>query len=767
MPLRFVKVPRVNTQDVLHIAVSATSLTRELSSMSFFPPATAAVSIVLLILQTLQGVQNNKEACFRLARRCARILLDINDQMVGRWDTAPPTLIKNLERFQDTLTSIHEFMKIQTDITWARRFMKKTSIENAISEYSTQLDDATQSFQIATLIDIHYAVSATSKALRPSLNAKPSLAPPPYVATTEMDATIESTLSTLMLQSPIEMDHTDIPRIPETRMEITSREEDVEDHIISHDVLEDRGFRRYHQSEVRLKGRSNLKGGWWTGASAAEVEGQPSLIKRYEGPGNQAMKLWMRDVKLLQDIYHPSLPQMIGFSAEGAPTPFILISNVQTRSPQSMLLSVLQTEGLAGCVDLILRFYEDVQDATLYIQRQWSLDDHGAQDFIGDASYRVDGSGTVIMGLPPPRDGWLTMRSYGLTESLKMAVMGMLPKCGTIQYRRVDEIDEGDITRQVSHVVTLARSLLPADNAPIVLPSHVKALLSISVNDEEDYDEFTKPFKPSLRQLRLTGIEAGTHNHVWHENGGIPAHKFIVGDFGYIPEGKDFTDFVILGNVFEDNFAKFEVESNVYGEQWCWKDIPLRRQPIDPFSLPGDANCWPIAVPPNAQIDCLVIQSSFISHIGGAWRFLLLDGKDLAMKYGIKPEEIMMITRAGTNQDFYIRDFSTPGHAHLQHHQQLGHQRFGHTRPAFNSPHTAHHHQWQSRGFAPHQNTLPSIMYLLTSSDPNYSPYWSHNPVSVPAGTRRPELRRGWTYKIGWCTGFVNWIQLHPEDFRD
>jgi hypothetical protein len=37
----------------------------------------------------------------------------------------------------------------------------------------------------------------------------------------------------------------------------------------------------------------------------------------------------------------------------------------------------------------------------------------------------VDGSHTVIMGLPPPKDGWITARNYGLTESLKMLVVGV------------------------------------------------------------------------------------------------------------------------------------------------------------------------------------------------------------------------------------------------------------------------------------------------------------------------------------------------------
>lgn len=59
MPLRFIKIPkkssvRLDPGDVLQVGITVTALTKELANISVFPPATAAVSIVLLILQTLQ-----------------------------------------------------------------------------------------------------------------------------------------------------------------------------------------------------------------------------------------------------------------------------------------------------------------------------------------------------------------------------------------------------------------------------------------------------------------------------------------------------------------------------------------------------------------------------------------------------------------------------------------------------------------------------------------------------------------------------------------
>lgn len=166
----------------------------------------------------------------------------------------------------------------------------------------------------------------------------------------------------------------------------------------------------------------------------------------------------------------------------------------------------------------------------------------------------------------------------------------MLPKGGTIQYKRIDEIDDGDITRQISHLVTLARGLLPADDAPIALPTRVKSLIAPSDDEDEEEDGVTQRTKLSLRQIRLSNIEAGTHNHVWNENGGIPSYKFAAGDFGYVPTGKEFKDFVILGNVIKDMLAELSTENHAYGTQWCWKDVPPHRAPIEPYILPGEVN---------------------------------------------------------------------------------------------------------------------------------------------------------------------------------
>jgi hypothetical protein len=95
------------------------------------------------------------------------------------------------------------------------------------------------------------------------------------------------------------------------------------------------------------------------------------------------------------------------------------------------------------------------------------------------------------------------------------------------------------------------------------------------------------------------------------------------------------------------------------------------------------------------------------------------------------------VTRAGTTQNFYIYDFASAVQSNLRH--GLGQHRPGfglNTRP-------------QASAFS-HQSSLPTIIYLLTSPDSGYVPYWSQSPTSVPAGMERPALQRRWTYQIGW-----------------
>jgi len=166
----------------------------------------------------------------------------------------------------------------------------------------------------------------------------------------------------------------------------------------------------------------------------------------------------------------------------------------------------------------------------------------------------------------------------------------MLPGNGFIQHNQVDGDDD---TRRLSHLISVIRGLRPPDDAPIALSPRVKAL----IKDQTEEETSTSTSKLNLRQMRLSNIEAGVHNHIWHENGGVPADKFSVGDFGYIPSGNDFKDFVIIGNVVRDGSAKFVVQDSAHGSQWSWKDFPIRHVQMGSYALPGGVKWCAVDIP--------------------------------------------------------------------------------------------------------------------------------------------------------------------------
>ncbi|KAJ7147380.1 hypothetical protein C8R46DRAFT_548234 [Mycena filopes] len=728
MPLKLTRrLAKRDSDPILQLAVSLTSLTKDLADMSCFPPATALVCVLLLIMETVQDVSANKEGCNRLARRCATMLLNISDQMCGRWESAPLSLVKNLGNLQETLESIHRFMKQAASATWKTRLLKKNLIETALEQYHEQLDDAARSFQISTLIEIHYAMNPIAESV------------PPKLANLELQVTEKELSFSIpvpelrLVDSPVES-RTALSLLPSVQ---SATENDTD--IVSDGVLEDLGFRRYHQSEVILRGRSRMEDGWWSGTSEANVNGQPALIKRYEGPRGHATKDWIRDVKVLQRLFHPNLPQMLGYSTDAVSTPFILLSNVQTRSPESFLLGSLRNTGVASCAESMLRFYLDIVEATLYTQQQMSLSDKEAQDFLENSSLRIDGSNKVIVGLPILNQDSVTWRSYPLNETIRMAVLRMLPNRGIVEYNHHSVVVEHDPTWQLTQLTALIANLLPPGTDPPGLPTQIRTVLDAR-NDS------WAPSPLSLRQLRMLSIEANAHGYVWKSNSAIPAHKFSVGDIGFIPEGKGWDSFVTLGNIFEDALADFSVQSKASGVHWCWKDVPIRHSGLQNFELPQDVHCWPVAVQPGAQVDCQVIYESVLTTMKDAWHFLLEHAIPLGQKWNVAPQSIILITKSGTDQAFSINDFGGALQSNMRHHMAL---------PA------------PGRRAAPPpifpRENLPRIMYLSTSSRKDYEPRWSHTAVSSSA---QPSLERGWTYRIGWRTGLINWAQLHLEDFK-
>jgi len=150
-------------------------------------------------------------------------------------------------------------------------------------------------------------------------------------------------------------------------------------------------------------------------------------IKRYDGMKDLALKQWVRDIKMLRNLHHENLPQILGYSDGKAQTPFILLASVQCRDLASTMRLALTTCSLANCASLILKTYRDIASAIAHAQQQLSLSESDAQDFIDHATYSVDSDNNVVVGLPPLREGWVTARSYCLEESLADRALHVRP----------------------------------------------------------------------------------------------------------------------------------------------------------------------------------------------------------------------------------------------------------------------------------------------------------------------------------------------------
>ncbi|KAH8084920.1 hypothetical protein BXZ70DRAFT_567025 [Cristinia sonorae] len=802
MPLRYVR-RKLTASTVLTVAVATTAITRELADMAQFPPAKAAASLLLMIFQTIQSVELNRNECYRLARRCLSLLVDMRDQMEGRWEDAPESLLRNFGKFEETLHEIHAFMTKEANKKWKTRLMRTSTIEEALIDFNSKLDDAARAFQIATLINIQLALSGREQG-REALRIDVGGSSNSVFATPDGDL-IDLTSSPTMISSPgsLSMSFEDIRTLVDGNEtdsmsqrtlsdEFVLVSESVQSEIASSiskavpaapelELLDHRGFRRYSQADVHLKGRVRSKTGWWSNSSRGKVGGQSVIVKMYDGSAGTVMKKWIHDVKILQNVYHPNLPQMVGYSNDEAPTPFILLANVEMKLPQALILDMVENASLASCAVRLLKLYRDTLDATLYVQRQLNLSDDKTQDYVENTSYVIDDEGKVIMGLPSPEiANWVSWRNYGLTYSIRDIYMRILPNGGRADrpYEKDDE-QSVELQQKISHLGLLARALLPDEGNA----AEVSAQLSEMIDgDEDDEDNDFTSHTISLRQIRLSALSMKNHETMWR-NGSIPAFKFSVGDLGYIPEGKDFDSFCKLQNVMTDGLASFELAHSVLGWQGCWEGPYRKRQDLQAFPAPFDVWGWAVVVPSGSEQDVQVIHDTRLDHPTDGWKFLLEHGRSIGARHGVRPEELILITRTGTDQQFKIRDFRTIPFMHHRHSPHSmhnpsfpGHHPFGgmhNNRGGFahgfgQSQFGGHHHMSHTHlNPVMAQQMQPIVTYLFTSHNEDHIPYWSDSPVHIPLpkGVERPELKAKCSASVGWNHGFVNYVQLHKEDF--
>ncbi|KAI0278986.1 hypothetical protein BC826DRAFT_611667 [Russula brevipes] len=298
---------------------------KTVSDVSPIPPLTAAANVVLSILQIVSDVKTNRQGCIRLVRRAMGLLVLLQTRMEGKQD-APKSLLDDIHEFEETLSSIYECMCRLSQMNRIRRGLEKAKIQEELMQHEQKLSGAELRFQVSSSIETRYVLGVLSAA---SSNT------PARITDQDQDV-VTNTIGSPGASSSLGWSPFDSPG---TRSEVVKRscgsplpanavytEEEEFLANMSGDT-DEFGFRKYHQSDVII-GNANRKAvGWFSGTSEADVCGRKATIKRYDEGENRTLKEWVRDIKMLRNLHHGNLPQIIGYSDRKTPTPFILLAS--------------------------------------------------------------------------------------------------------------------------------------------------------------------------------------------------------------------------------------------------------------------------------------------------------------------------------------------------------------------------------------------------------------------------------------------------------
>lgn len=138
--------------------------------------------------------------------------------------------------------------------------------------------------------------------------------------------------------------------------------------------------------------------------------------------------------------------------------------------------------------------------------------------------------------------------------------------------------------RKIAHLAVLAKALFPDEEDPVSLSERLDSLLG---GDDDDESEDVDHNPLTLRQIRMIAIKANKHDHVWKPNT-VPAHKFRVGDVGWVPHGKEFNEMEVFCNVLDNGMAKFDMKESAIGWQGSWVGGHRENRDMKPIFFPND-----------------------------------------------------------------------------------------------------------------------------------------------------------------------------------
>ncbi|KAI0269377.1 hypothetical protein BC834DRAFT_841920 [Gloeopeniophorella convolvens] len=317
MPRRIGRRPGAG--EVLPAATLITQLASDVGDAMQIGPLKTAATLLRVILDTVQEVKSNRDACLRLARRAAAFVLNIRDTMDGKWDPAPPSLKEAVDRFESLLLTIRDWMRDLAHAKLFTRIFNKAKIRDKITDFELQLIDTVSQFQNSVLVELQHIMSQS----------------------------LQATLSqeTGLVRQVQDM-HSQM--IVGFHRGLRPQDED--------------GFPLVHRADIVLHGMAPMGGGWWQNLAEATVNGRPVLIKRYEGKAARKASRRKDDLAFLKSIWDARFPQLYGVSQQtNSNPPFIILHNVGITDLRAFITPYLQQGHLLEVAAIATRIAEHLR----------------------------------------------------------------------------------------------------------------------------------------------------------------------------------------------------------------------------------------------------------------------------------------------------------------------------------------------------------------------------------------------------------------------
>ncbi|KAF4566563.1 hypothetical protein EYR36_011994 [Pleurotus pulmonarius] len=151
------KITRKQRDTALTIAITVSSIGKDVADMLGVPFAKGAASILLNILNTIQKMEGDKQGCLELAGRAVAMLQERRKQLGDKWDAAPGLAVY-LIAFETTLQEISNFMERLAATNFIKRLVYSNDIRGDLQKFGTMLSDANERLKTAILTEIYLVV---------------------------------------------------------------------------------------------------------------------------------------------------------------------------------------------------------------------------------------------------------------------------------------------------------------------------------------------------------------------------------------------------------------------------------------------------------------------------------------------------------------------------------------------------------------------------------------------------------------------------------